>query len=289
LPKTYTISQLFKTRWDELSEKDFTQVLILSEKLHHCVDKSTRDYGFLVIGMLRVLRKNKSVVAKIELDQAIDCFNDIKFFIRNSKGSFQTPWYFFPVPAFTVAKYYFEPPLMNGDLPLYNRTFDQLVFAESAFSAFCVLHYQFKQSPNTQLEKDMESAVNSLIAVLYQYTDFNVADIDEKAALIDKHLKPDQKALILHTYANVRDLIMKRCPTLFPKPLEDEEQPEGQEPEQVPVHTGEMWLNLRYDLAETEVFKGFDKARNALVYDALDYLEKKAKDALKQKENHAQE
>lgn len=274
--KTYKITDLFKTSWAELTAKEMIALIDLSELLKKYPEES-RDYGMITIAILRLLRKNKSVVAKIELEQAVDCFNDITFFRRTAKGSFQTPWYFFPVGNFNHSGVDFVRPEMSGTLPMYNRSFDQLVYADAAFSNFCILNHE----QHSGVKHELDDFINALIAVLYtQPKRFSIADMETKSKLVQQHLTVAERALILHTYANVRSYILDRCPHLFPPsvgPDEAEGYIEG-------VSTGEMWLNIRYDLAETEVFKGFDTARSAMIYDALDYLEKKARDVHEQKQ-----
>ena len=273
--KAYSINKLFKTSWEELSCRDFISVIALSDKLHEMQDKSTPEYGLLSIAMLKVLRKNSLLADKINVEQAVDCFNDITFFKRDDKGDFLTPWYFFPVDSFYAGRAKFHKPEMNGTLPMYYRIFDQLVYADTAFSNFCVMSHQ----ANHQLSNDTDDSLNALIAVLYQTPqDFDINQLEAKALQVKNKLSPNKKALILHTYANVRKFITDRCPNLFPKKHGDNEPA-------APQQTGPMWLNLRFDLAETEVFKGFDTARNALIYDALDYLDKKIKEAPKPKAN----
>jgi hypothetical protein len=230
------------------------------------------------------LRKNKSAVAMIEVDQAVDCFNDITFFRRTEAGNFETPWLFFPVEDFNAHGFHFVRPKMSGKtLPMFDRTFDQLVYADSAFSSFCALNHLYITNEQNMREGakdiyryDIDDCINSIVAVLYtRHEDFDVNAIEMKLPFIKKKLSSDERALILHTYANVRAFLLERCPHLFPKKESEENLP--------PQSTGEMWLNLRYDLAETEAFKGFHTARNAMIYDVLDYLDKKAREVQHQK------
>lgn len=279
MKKAYTVSDLFYDCWEQLTQKQLVTVIWLSDVLSSQKEGSV-EYGLTVIGILRALRKNFRLVDKINEKQAVDCFNDIKFFHRNADGSFKTPWYFFPVIGFNVNGKRFRRPELNGSLPMYNRSFQQLVYADSAFSGFCVLNYQHSKEPSAELEKEMDEALCSLIAVLYtEPEDFTMANLEMKAELIRQKLTVEQRSLILHTYANVRSFITDRCPNLMPKPAENAEK------EATPVFTGPMWLKLRYSLAETEVFKGFTTANNAMIYDALDYLEEKALEAANRKTN----
>ncbi len=282
MKREYPIQQLFKMGWEQLTPKEMITIIELSDRILD-VEKDSVDYGFILIAMLRIIRKNKSAVSKINEAQAVDCFNNVTFFQRNEDRSFKTPWLFFPIGNFTAGGETFERPQLLGTLPMYNRTFDHLVYCDQAFSAFCLFNYQLNKehipARRDQLQSDMNDALDSLIAVLYHSQfNFDVKRIEVTSRLIRQKLTIAERSLILHTYANVRQFITEKYPYLFPAPL-----PSNEQSESAPQLTGAMWLNLRFDLAETEVFKGFDTARNALIYDALNYLEKKAKEAYEAK------
>ena len=71
--KQYTIAHLFKTSWAELSVKDHAELLQLRDKLVDArKQKLFRAYGYHAISILRLLRKNKNAVAKINIEQAVD-------------------------------------------------------------------------------------------------------------------------------------------------------------------------------------------------------------------------
>lgn len=283
--KKYTLNELFKTSWGELNAKEIMDVVAISEKLHQLKDQDSTAYGLQVISMLRVLRKNKAAVEKIDVDQAVDCFNAIKFFERKINGEFVSPWLHFPIGGFDFHHKKFCAPEMNGNLPMYNRTFDQLVYADSAFSTFCVMNYEFQQTQSKDLAREMDDVVNGLIGILYNKPDdFDPVNMEKNARVVALHYNTPEKALILHTYANIRAFIIKRCANLFPQQEEDPYADPSNPP--APRQTGPMWMNLRYDLAETEAFKGLNTARNAWMYDALDYLDKKALENLNRKKQH---
>jgi hypothetical protein len=272
--KAYSISDLFFTEWDHLTAKNHFALIELSDHLLQ-VEPGSEEHGLLIISILRSIRKNKNLVGQLNVEQAVDCFNDIAFFRRNDDGSFRHPWYSFPIGSFKISGEQFNAPLPNA-LPLFYNSFQQLVYADSSFSAFCLLNHKFRSaapSEKKDIEQQAESAICSLIAVLYtKPEDFNLKMMSHRAALIPRKLNVSQRSLILNTYANIRMFITDRCPNLFPKPLPSEED-KTFEP---PSFTGPMWMDLRYDLATTDVFKGFETANEALIYHALDYLEKKA-------------
>lgn len=271
MKREYQVSDLFYTRWEDLTTKQIMIMIELTAALQK-LEAGTTEHGLVIIQILRTLSKNKVLVSKLEVDQAVDIFNDLKFFQRKADGGFETPWLFFPVEGFTTNNFFFARPELNGSLPMFNRTFQQLVYADSAFSAFCVLTYQYNQpdADKKALERDMQEAIASLVAVLYTPKElFDVADMEVRARQVPLKLNREKQELILHTYANVRNFITARCPNLFPSPLSIEEV-QGHE---APTFTGPMWMDLRYDLAKTEVFKGFKTANDAGIYDALDFLE----------------
>jgi len=280
--KKYKLTELFKTSWQELSQAQFARMLELSEMLPHLV-LGSQEYGLLIINVLRTLRKNKRAVAKFTIEQAVDCFNAIKFFRRNEKG-FEEPWHFFPVPDFKISRVNFRRPALVDGMPCYYLTFEQFVYADSIFSSFCALNYLYDKEASKELEHEMNDTVHAMVAVLYAGVFFHPGLIGRNAKLVSLKLSPQQCAIITHTYANVRNYITNRCPNLFGKSAETPA-PEGVSPGEAPppVETGKMWQNLLYDLAETEAFKGLDKARNARLYDALDFLEKKAVEANERK------
>lgn len=274
MAKQYNISDLFITSWLDqegnptLSPEDHARVLEIRHKLDTAkADKKDDVAGLYSILMLRILRKKKDAVSKINVDQVVDCINDINFF--------REPWYFFPKSA----KGIFQAP----DEKMHDRNFEQLVYADSAFTKFLIM----------DREKDPTAVriLDELIAILYNDPEeFKPEHISDRAKLV-ADLQDHQKALILATYAHIREYIVERCPNLFPKPntspAGEPDQSEGQI--EGVQHTGPMWRKLLYCFAETEAFKGYDRARTAKIYDALDYLEQKTIEASELKPKaHAQ-
>ena len=259
MPKTYKIADLFFTSWAEIPTGYHAQLIELRHKLNNAIrEEMWGTYGYMAIQMLRILRKNKSLVAKINEEQAVDCLNDLKFI--------QEPWYHFP-PG--------DKGFQEPDEYMHNRTFNQFVFADAEFTKFCVLDYRSRQS-GKQDDIQINLAINKLIGILYTKPEyFDEKKIHDKACTIDQKMNAAEKAVVLHTFANVREYIVKqRCPNLFPST-------QASSGEVAPVYTGKMWLNLRYDLSETPSFQGLETAKKAWVYDALDLLEKKALEATK--------
>lgn len=262
MTKTYKISDLFFTSWHELPTGYIAQLIDLRYKLNTTkAQEMWGAYGHLAIQVLRILRRNKRLVEKITVDQAVDCLNDLKFI--------HEPWYHFPPGE--------SSRFVAPDEYMRDRTFDQFIYADAQFSKFCVLDYQGKQSGKAD-EVQMNLAINKLIGILYTAPErFDAREIHNRACTVDQKMTQEEKAVVLHTFANVREYIVKqRCPTLFPTSSND-----AMETKSAPVYTGKMWLNLRYDLSETPSFQGLETAKKAWVYDALDLLEKKALEATK--------
>jgi hypothetical protein len=252
--RTYKISDLFISSWSDkegqptLTTKQMAELLDFRYRLDDAkIRQDSKAEGYYTIMILRLLRIDKSAVSRISVEQVVDCINDLTFF-RN-------PWYFFP----SCSNAYFESP----DEYMHDRTIEQLMYADSAYTKYLVLQWSVKQGAIIS-EKELNAYLDELITVIYTAE----SQFDS--------------AIILHTYANIREYIVKRYPNLFPKT-----ESTGKE-EQPPVHTGPMWRDLIFDFSETEAFKGFDKARQARIYTALDYLEKKTKDAKELKLNKKQ-
>ena len=255
MPKTYNIDDLFFTSWKQIPTGYHAQLIDLRYRLDTTkAQEMWAAYGHLAIQVLRILRKNKSLVAKINVEQAVDCLNDLKFLHET--------WYHFPPGE--------DSRFVAPDEYMNNRSFNQFVWADAQFTKFCVLDYQGKQSRKTD-DIQINIAINKLIAILYTAPErFDEREIHNSSCTVDQKMKPFEKAVVLHTFANVREYIVKeRCPNLFPSTSDNTGY-------SVPVYTGKMWLNLRYDLSETPSFQGLEAAKNAWLYDALDLLEKKA-------------
>lgn len=265
--KSYNIQDIFKTSWlspegkQWFTPKEISMIIDFRQNIEEARLKNEHaNVGHWSIMMLRVLRRNKNAVAKINVSQAVDCINDITFF--------NDPWFNFPVPGFTVNEKSFIPP----DEYMHDRIFDQLVYADAAFSKFCVTEYNRSTNPALQPEK----YVDELIAVIYCAPEkFDEKNLADDCHLVAGALKDFEKAVILHSYANIRAYIIDRCPNLFPKPPDTDHDVDIK-----PIYTGDKWLSLRYDLSETPAFQGLEVARKAYIYTAMDYLEKKAKEAI---------
>lgn len=246
--RTYNVSDLFFTRWEDLSPKVHATVYTLQQELINTPRVAGQDgqanvqYGIRLIAVLRHLRKNKMLVDKINVTQAVDIYNDLKFL--------NEPWYFFP----EIEADWAVTPLDK----MAKHTFDHFIYADNEFSKYLV----------TQDVKYLRY----LVATLYQ-VHFDKENVEILAQTLKA--KEWQLVLVFATYAHVREFVMNRCKLLLPKPIHN---PDA-EPAK-PQPTGRMWLQLKHRLAETPAFQGYETTSKANMYSALDYLE----DLVQQKE-----
>lgn len=247
MTRDYTVSDLFYDRWEQLSAMIHAEVYAL-QQLAKQENRDTMEYGLRVIGVLRQLRKNKSLVDQINEAQAVDIYNDLKFL--------DEPWTYFPVKVLATRIGLLYAPAEK----LATHTFDHFIYADNEFTSFLAT-------------QDRKYLVR-LAATLYRakgevYLDKEL--VDERAKLIEAKIKPWQEALIFATYGHIREFITRRCKTLLPAPPRPSPEGEGEIPKVVP--TGPMWLKLKHRLSETPAFQGYETAGRANVYAALDYLE----------------
>lgn len=232
MSKIYTVSDLFFTSWRELVGKVHAEVFALQQAIDHT--KETQ-YGHTLIQILRRLRKRPRLINKINIEQAVDIYNDLNFL--------NEPWYYFP----TVSE-----KLATPEDYMAKHTFDHFIYADNEFSLYLI-------------NKDPRH-LRRLVATLYQ-RQFDKENVDQIAE--DLRLHDWQLNLVFFTYAQVREFVKNRCKALMPsapKPAPDEI-------EQPATPTGGMWLKLKHRLSETPAFQGFDTAGKANLYSALDYLE----------------
>lgn len=250
------VQEVFHNTWEN-QKADVASALLhyrdrLNEALRHGKSELAGFYKTLIV---RLLCLKPSVYKKLSPAQVIDIANDLKFI--------NDPWYAFHVTHITTKAGRIHRPTVK----LLSLTFWQFIKADAEYSRFLVLNYR---ESNEQYK-----ALDRLIAILYQPEPgaFDDTTIDQYATTLPYGLSFDFKYLILHTYSNCRNYIMKeRCPSLFPVSMNKSDEP------QEPKYTGGDWQNILYELAETNAFRGIDAAKGARLYDALDYLEKKAKE-----------
>jgi hypothetical protein len=254
--KTLAVADIFFNSWAELNWKQAIELLSERNKIAQAQAEGLHGVaGHRIFITLRLLAKDKKLFKKLNADQLLDVYTDMAWIHQ--------PWYTFHIQALAMPdKFLIYAP----DEYMHNCIFKQLVHADALFSKYLIAN-------------DVKD-LHRLIAVLYQFTynfkelPFNPDHMDRMADEIARVIKPGQAELILHTYANIREYITKRCPNLFPivHPSKADDLANSK-PMQ---YTGPMWQSIHFDLAETEAFKGFETSGNTRIYDALDYLEQKA-------------
>lgn len=257
------VSDIFYTSWDQLTPQQAIQVILLKQKLDQ-LEKSEyyEQMGQVRYVLLTLLCKKDKVMKKLNELQLNDIAEDLNLF-------WMQPFYFFHIQGIKAKDFtYYSPGEKMHDL-----TFFHLVYADAYFTRYLI--------------SEDKHILDQMIAVLYHPNtegdrwELNLKNIEPMAKDIGEVLHPHEKLLIMTSYGHIRNFLIQRCPTLIP-PDPDGESAEVQ-------YTGESWRDIMYDLSETPAYQGMEKAKNAPLIEALDYLEKKAIEAreLKQKMKHA--
>lgn len=236
--KTYAVPDLFFTRWEDLTPRLHAEVYALYNSLTPPEDP---QYGFTLINILRRLRKNKGLVNRINVEQAVDIFNDLAFLKK--------PWYYFPLLDNKKLS------LVTPDGKMARSSFDQFIYADNEFSQFLITQDA--------------AYLHRLVVTLYPLAGdqhFDKETVEDRARAITGHLKPWQLNLVFFTFSQIRSYVMTRCKTLLPPPA-------GPSPDQEPVPTGPMWYRIKHQAARTGVFGTFDETGRTNMYSVLDHLE----------------
>lgn len=259
------VSDVFVDSWDSLREEKggnkIIKVMRYLQVMRVAWEKQElMQYGYYVRIVLKILAKKgmKPILKRLDPEQLVDIFNDIQML--------KSPWFFFPNPVIKCEGTLFMAP----DERLSNIDYNNWKFADAKFTKY-LIHKNNGEVTEARQELD------KLIACLYvpeaPSRDFLESSIEAHARLLDEQMKEWEKLLACETFGHIRTSIVKREKALFPKV-------KGKTNDDSEVnYTGEMWKDLHYDLADTEAFKGYEAAGKANIYHALDYLNKKAKEA----------
>lgn len=202
-------------------------------------EQSTENRAFVSFSMLRSICKNLKLFKLLTRSQIRDCFEVLSFLED-------------PFPDFIIKTFHHSgQSYINPGAKLENATFYQIVESDAAFTRYMI--------------SENAGDLDKFCTQLYRPVD----GADEKSSLPDLH-----KQVIFMNYAACRQHFTSLCPNLFP-PADNSEDPEEKKE---PVFTGPMWLDLLYALADTPAFQGIEQAKNANFYEALLYLDKKAKE-----------
>jgi len=251
--KVYKVSDLFYSRWDQVAVQRMADGYLAYTNLQAC-ELGTVAYGKCLILTLRALRKNWRLVDQLTVEQAVDIFNELK-------PSLDLPWYHFPVQRIAMRLDFLYAPKEK----LGNRTFDHLVYADSAFSKVL----------GSKTEAEQRTHLARLMAVLYTSAGdqiYNDRVTDVKQLFIEKHAHEFQLWLCFYTFAHIKKYIVDNCVHLFEKPKEDAVATPARITDSMP-----MWAEIKFALAESGVFGDFDKVGQTDVYKVINYLESRAK------------
>lgn len=241
--KIYEVSDLFFTRWKDLSPKVHAIAFALQQQaLEH--DKATPQYGLTLIEVLKTIRKNKMLAGKINVEQAVDIYNSLSFL--------NEPWYHFPALVNKVL------PLITPTEKLTRISFDQFIYADNEFTSYVIDHD--------------EKFLRRLIVTLYLLPDeefFDKEKVEARADALKGKLKEWQLMQVFFTFAQMRGFIMDRCKALLPKPAKKA----NEETEDPARSTGPMWYKIKHYAASTLVFGTFDELGESNMYSVLDHLE----------------
>jgi hypothetical protein len=236
--RTYQVSDLFYTDWQQLSYKARAFVFSLHQQLLQ-MKSGSMEYGFTLISVMRKLRKSRRLVDRVNEEQVVDIYNQLKYHFLVK------PWYDFP-------------RIKNWRAPeekMATCSFDQFIHADNEFT--------------TYLATEDPKFLKRLAITLYLHrTDlsFDKDKVESREHLYS--IKQHEIELIFFTYLHVRDFVVKRCKNLLPLPPKSEE-----ETTQNPVPSGRMWHEIKHSAARTLVFGSFDELGKANMYDVLDHLE----------------
>jgi len=253
--KQFNLSDLFLTSWDQLDADQAAAALIYKNAIDAMTERGKHvKAGISRMYLLTLLCRKKEILKKLTPEQLYDVANDLAFMAK--------PFYFFHITWLDLP----GGRMLRPEEKLSSLTFYQFIKADCEFSKYTILC--FRKKP------EQSEALDRLVTILYQPGpwQFNEDSIADNSQHIPRRLTLQLKMLILHAYVNCRRYIVEqRCTNLFPGRNKTDNDKE-------PEYLGPMWQDLLYDLSETPTFSGLGKAKNARLYEALDYLEKKAKE-----------
>lgn len=264
MSEVMTVPDICVTSWEELKADIAALILHRREALAQAIARGDRMEAGRLKALIVYMLCDAKIFKQLSADQIQDIGGDLKFLDK--------PWYEFHITSLKTKYGTIRRPASH----LSSFSFGQLVDADTEYSKFLVL--------NAKKDPEQVQHLNRLIAILYQSDPVKYMNTltDIYSRNLPKGLTNDLKYLILQTYAHCRKYIVSvRCKTLFPSG--DEGTSEGTSETLAPAalsgepqYTGKMWQELLFDLSETPAFAGLENAKNARMYDALDYLEKKA-------------
>lgn len=254
----HQISEFFYDSWDQLDHKKAIQMMLIKSKVDSMLEAEQYEWvGRMGFFQLQTISRDPLFLKKLTEEQIYDIRKDLVFI--------DSPWLFFHIVAIKGKHHtYFSP----GER-MYDLTFQHLIYADANFSKYLI----------TEQPRDLDKFIASLYQPMFEgdRIPFIPDNLDPIGEDIGAALHRHEKQLILTTYVHIRNSIMERCPALFKSSSEPDNNSSSVE------YTGEMWRDLLYELADTPAFQGIEAAKSTPIYEALDYLEKKAKELLTMK------
>ena len=237
--KVYAVDDLFFTSWKDLDDITHARVFTLQQALT-AMDKSNPQYGYALIASLRLLRKRPLLVDKINVPQAVDIYNDLKFL--------REPWYYFPeIPNDLTA--------VKPDDHMARSSFDQFIYADNEFSTYLI----------NEDKKHLRRLAVTIYAPRGEEI-FDAQTVETREASL-QNIDEDLLMQMFFTFMQVRNFVMKRYKRLLPKAAASDDE------DRKPSPTGAMWHEIKHQVVRTNVFGTFKETGQSRMYDVLDHLE----------------
>ncbi len=261
--RRYRVAEIFYQGWGELPADLAAAVLARKDEYERA--KATgqdRMQGAHVLALTGLLCKRRKVWLQLSPVQLVQALADLKWMDQ--------PWHDFHVTWLKTRR----GKIVAPDTKLNDLTLWQVAWADAEYSRYVQALWALREGRGRT--EDVRTAMRRLIAALYRYEgrEFDEREITPTVMALPD-IGPKMEGLIARTYGHCRAYMMKRCPTLFPANAGKSVGVEGAEP---PKYTGPMWQAAVMDLADMPAYGSMEKAKKAPLYEALDYLEKKAKD-----------
>ncbi len=256
---TINASDLFVSSWKDLSAENAWKIVYLMDSISEQVtNRVYTSYGYMVQAVLKVAsrKKYRKLLATRSAEELVDIFNDPTQF-------YHTTFTHFYLPKIKAGRF----PLVAPAEDLASITFNHFCYIDAAFSNIIMQQHRG--------EKDLQLHIDKFVATLYKP---RKKPFDSQAVLHWAHkirLPSYHSALIMKAYGQIRANIITRCPHLFPATEVGTNDP---------AYTGKMWQDIKFKLGESAGYADIEKAGNANLYEALDYLELKAKEAHESKQ-----
>lgn len=244
--KTFAVSDIFCTSWDQLTPEAMHMVANARQMLKGNKQK---------VATAQAVCKKPFIYLQLSAEKISDIIADLQFL--------QTPCSVFALKSIKHEGILYHAP---ANL-LANVRMLELIKADIYLDLF--------QNTGNELFLD------KLIATLYRPAaqapsehdireKFSTGTVDARAKSLAT-ISKEYKHVILFNYVECWKVILKQNGALFPQNNENSGNSSG-------LSRGQMWMDILFDLGETTYFAGEQPAKQAFIHDALPYLNKKAKE-----------